>query len=127
MIKVAELFSDEDKTVKQRIDAKNELESLVFIFIIIFIFEYFLFSYTYSLRNQLKDQKGFFGELSLKEQSTITNAVENQIKWIDSNTDAKTDEFIKQKKQLERIVLQIMSTIHGYKPNNNRTQNHGEL
>lgn len=29
MIKVAELFSDEDKLVKQRIDAKNELESYV--------------------------------------------------------------------------------------------------
>ena len=29
MIKVAELFSDEDKVVKQRIDAKNDLESYV--------------------------------------------------------------------------------------------------
>lgn len=29
MIKVAELFSDEDKLVKQRIDAKSELESYV--------------------------------------------------------------------------------------------------
>ncbi|CAF4151853.1 unnamed protein product, partial [Rotaria magnacalcarata] len=110
MIKVAELFSDEDKLVKQRIEAKNDLES-----------------YTYLLRNQLINQKGYFQELSPKETSTIKNAVDNQIKWIDSNINAKTDEFKKQKKKLETIVLQIMSTIHGYKSNYNRTEYHGEL
>ncbi|CAF3479494.1 unnamed protein product [Rotaria socialis] len=110
MIKVAELFSDEDKLVKQRIEAKNDLES-----------------YTYLLRNQLINQKGYFQELSPKETSTIQNAVDNQIKWIDSNINAKTDEFKKQKKKLETIVLQIMSTIHGYKSNYNRTAYHGEL
>ncbi|CAF1010094.1 unnamed protein product [Rotaria sp. Silwood1] len=113
MIKVAELFSDEDKLVRQRIDAKNELES-----------------YTYSLRNQLKDPKTLFGELSSKEKSTITDAVENQIKWIDTNPNGKTDDFRKQKKQLERIVLQIMSKIHGYNSNKTRSQSsqyYGEL
>ena len=76
----------------------------------------------------MKDQKGHFQELTSTEKSTITNAVENQIKWIDSNTNAKVEEFKKQKQQLERTVLQIMSKIHGYKPNNNnRSQYHGEL
>ncbi|CAF1357562.1 unnamed protein product [Rotaria sordida] len=113
MIKVAELFTDEDKLVKQRIDAKNELES-----------------YTYSLRNQLNDPKTLFEELSSREKSTITNAIENQIKWIDNNPNGKTDDFKKQKKQLERIVLQIMSKIHGYNSNNTRSQSsqyYGEL
>lgn len=128
MIKVAELFSDEDKIVKQRIDAKNELESYVCLFFERFIFTFFSLSYTYALRNQIKDQKGHFQELTFTEISTITNAVEKQIKWIDSNANANADEFKKQKQQLERVVLQIMSKIHGYKSSNNtRSQYHGEL
>lgn len=88
----------------------------------------FLLRYTYSLRNQLRDQKGYFEELTFQEKSTITNAVENQIKWIDSNVNAKVEEFQKQKKQLERTVLQIMSKIHGYKPDNhNQSRYQGEL
>ncbi|CAF3088178.1 unnamed protein product [Rotaria sp. Silwood2] len=113
MIKVAELFADEDKIVKERINAKNELES-----------------YIYLLRNQLKDLKTFFEELLSKEKSIITNAIENQIKWIDTNPNVKVDQFRKQKKQLETIILQIMSKIHGYNVNNTRSQSsqyYGEL
>ncbi|CAF1000871.1 unnamed protein product [Adineta steineri] len=113
MVRVAEIFSEEDKVVARQINAKNELES-----------------YTYSIRTQLRDTNSLFNELSSKEKTTITDAVENQIKWLDTNPTVKIDEFIKRKKQLEAIVMQMLSRFEGHNSNNTRWQsssNEGEL
>ncbi|CAF1332853.1 unnamed protein product [Rotaria sordida] len=113
MIRVAEIFADEDKVVKERINAKNELES-----------------YTYTLRTQLRDEKSLFEELSSKEKTTIADAVEDQIKWLDANPAAKIDEYRKRKNQLEVIVMRIMSRFEGQNSNNTRSQSsayYGEL
>jgi hypothetical protein len=78
----------------------------------------------------LRDKKSLFEELSLKEKTTIVDAVEEQIKWIDANPAAKIDEFRKQKKQLEVIVMRIMSRFEGQNSNHNRSQSsayYGEL
>ncbi|CAF1161985.1 unnamed protein product, partial [Adineta steineri] len=113
MVRVAEIFSEEDKVVARQINAKHELES-----------------YTYSIRTQLRDTNSLFNELSSKEKTTITDAVENQIKWLDTNPTVKIDEFIKRKKQLEAIVMQMLSRFEGHNSNNTRWQsssNEGEL
>ncbi|CAF1456623.1 unnamed protein product [Adineta steineri] len=113
MVRVAEIFSEEDKVVARQINAKHELES-----------------YTYSIRTQLRDTNSLFNELSSKEKTTITDAVENQIKWLDTNPTVKIDEFIKRKKQLETIVTQMLSRFEGHNSNNTQWQsspNYGEL
>merc|ERR1712127_1154592 len=66
MIKDSEKFADEDAKVKERVEAKNELES-----------------YVYSLKNQLSDKEKLGGKLSDEEKETITNAVEEKIKWLE--------------------------------------------
>jgi len=95
MIKDAEKFADEDKKVKEKVEAKNELES-----------------YVYSLKNQLNDKEKLGGKLSEDEKETITNAVEEKIKWLESNSNAEVDEFKDQKKQLEEIVNPIMTKFY---------------
>jgi len=95
MIKDAEKFADEDKKVKEKVEAKNELES-----------------YVYSLKNQLNDKEKLGGKLSEEEKETITNAVEEKIKWLESNLNAEVDEFKDQKKQLEEIVNPIMTKFY---------------
>ena len=64
MIKDAEKFSDEDKKVKERVEAKNELES-----------------YAYSLKNQIGDKEKLGGKLSDDDKKTIESAVDEAIKW----------------------------------------------
>lgn len=95
MIKDAEKFADEDKKVKERVDAKNEIES-----------------YVYSLKNQVNDKEKLGAKLSEEEKETITNAVEEKIKWIESNPNAEVDELKEQKKELEEIVNPIMSKLY---------------
>jgi len=95
MIKDAEKFADEDKKLKERVEAKNELES-----------------YVYSLKNQLSDKEKLGGKLSEEEKTTITDAVEEKIKWLDAHASAETEEFKEQKKALEEIVNPIMTKLY---------------
>jgi len=95
MIKDAEKFADEDKKVKERVEAKNELES-----------------YVYSLKNQVNDKEKLGGKLSEDEKETITTAVEEKIKWLEANANAEVEDFKEQKKSLEEAVNPIMSKLY---------------
>jgi len=95
MIKDAEKFADEDKKVKEKVEAKNELES-----------------YVYSLKNQLSDKEKLGGKLSEDEKEKVQTAVEEKIKWLESNSDAEVDDYKEQKKQLEEIVNPIMTKFY---------------
>jgi len=95
MIKDSERFADEDKKVKERVEAKNELES-----------------YVYSLKNQLADKEKLGGKLAESEKETVTEAVEEKIKWLESHADAEVDELKEQKKALEDIVNPIVSKLY---------------
>jgi len=95
MIKDAEKFADEDKKVKEKVEAKNELES-----------------YVYSMKNQLNDKEKLGGKLSEDEKDTISKAIEEKIKWLESNSNADVDDFKQQKKELEEIVNPIMTKFY---------------
>ncbi|CAF4692571.1 unnamed protein product [Rotaria sp. Silwood1] len=96
MIKDSEKFADEDKKVKERVDAKNELES-----------------YAYSLKTQLNDKEKLGGKLSSDDKEKIEKAVEEQIKWLESNPAADVDELKEHKKELEEIVTPIITKLYG--------------
>lgn len=94
MINDAEKFSA-DKAVKEKVEAKNDLEGL-----------------TYNLKNQIDDKEKLGGKLRDEEKSTIENAVDEKIKWLDSNPDASVEEMKSQKKSLEEVVNPIISKIY---------------
>ena len=95
MINDAEKFAEEDKKVKERVEARNELES-----------------YAYSLKNQVGDKEKLGGKLSDEDKSTIEEAVEAAISWLESNADADVEELKQQKKDLEEKVQPIVSKIY---------------
>jgi len=94
MIKEAEVFADEDKKIKERVDARNELES-----------------YVYSLKNQMDDKEKLGGKLSEDEKEKIGAVVEEKMKWLE-NSDADAEELTKQKKAIEEIVQPIISKLY---------------
>ncbi|CAC5402102.1 HSPA5 [Mytilus coruscus] len=95
MINDAEKFADEDKQVKEKVEAKNDIES-----------------FTYNLKNQIGDKEKLGAKLSDDDKKTIETAVDEKIKWLDSNPDATTEELKEQKKALEEIVNPIISKIY---------------
>jgi len=95
MINDAEKFADDDKKVKEQVEARNELES-----------------YAYSLKNQIGDKEKLGGKVSDEEKKTIEEAVDEAIAWLDSNKNADTEELQQQKKQLESKVQPIVSKLY---------------
>lgn len=96
MVTDAERFADEDKKLKERIDARNELES-----------------YAYSLKNQIGDKEKLGGKLSDDDKEAIEKAVEEKIEWMESHQDAELEDFQAKKKELEEVVQPIISKLYG--------------
>jgi len=95
MVQDAEKFADEDKKVKEKVEARNELES-----------------FAYSLKNQIGDKDKLGGKLSSSEKDTIEKAVDEKIQWLEKNREASVEELKEQKKELEDIVQPIVGKLY---------------
>lgn len=113
MINDAEKYADDDKVLKERVEARNELES-----------------YAYSLKNQVGDNEKLGGKLSDEDKETITKAIDEQISWLESNQDADTEDFKEHKKTLEGIVQPIVGKLYegagGPPPEGGESEGEGE-
>ncbi|XP_039464487.1 endoplasmic reticulum chaperone BiP-like [Oreochromis aureus] len=96
MVNDAKRFAEEDKKLKKRIDAHNELEG-----------------YAYSLKNQIGNKEKLGGKLSDVDKESIEKAVEEKIKWLESHQDADLDDSQAKRKELEEVVQGIISKLYG--------------
>lgn len=95
MINDADKYAAEDAAMKEKVEAKNELES-----------------YAYSLKNQINDKEKLGAKLSDEDKESIETALDEKIKWLEANADADTEDFKAQKKELDEIVQPIMSKLY---------------
>merc|ERR1712226_276298 len=95
MIQDAEMFADEDKKLKERVESRNELES-----------------YAYSLKTQINDKEKLGAKISDEDKEAIETAVEAAISWLEENQEAEAEEFKAQKKELEDKVNPIISKLY---------------
>ncbi|XP_043095453.1 endoplasmic reticulum chaperone BiP-like [Puntigrus tetrazona] len=95
MVNEAERFAKEDKKLKERIDARNELES-----------------YAYSLKNQIGDKEKLGGTLSSDKKEAIEKAIKEKIEWLESHQDADLEDFQAMKMELVEVVHPIVSVLY---------------
>ncbi|VDK62893.1 unnamed protein product [Onchocerca ochengi] len=95
MINDAEKFADDDKKVKEQVEARNELES-----------------YAYSLKNQINDKEKLGGKLDDSDKKTIETALDDAISWLESHRDASVEELQEHKKELESKVQPIIGKLY---------------
>merc|ERR1712019_212457 len=84
----------EDDKQKERIAAKNGLESFIF-----------------NLKSSLNNEE-IKSKLSSEELSGAQSALEDALKWLDANQLAEKEEFEDKQKELERMSKPIMSKIY---------------
>jgi len=94
IVEDAEKYRADDEKVKQKVEAKNELET-----------------YSYSVRNSLNDPN-ISSKLSPEDKETIEKAVKEAVEWLDRNQMAELDEFKYHKDQLEKTVSPIMTKLY---------------
>jgi heat shock protein 5 len=96
MIADAEKFADEDKAVKERIDAKHAFQN-----------------YIYTMRNTIEDKDKLAEKLSEDDKSTIQDGLTEAEDWLNSNgEDADKDAIEEQMKELQSICDPIIATVY---------------
>merc|ERR1740125_50426 len=99
MIKEAEQFADEDKKVKERVDAKNGFDG-----------------YIHSMRGATEgsgDNKGLSEKMDSEEKEKIMDALKDGQSWLDSNPEADAEEIKEKQKEVEGICAPIVSKYYG--------------
>merc|ERR1712019_138979 len=95
MIKDAEMYADEDKKVRERVDAKNAFDG-----------------YLHSMRGAAEgsgENKGLSEKLDDDEKEQIMEALKDGQSWLDSNPEADAEEIKEKQKEVEGICAPIVS------------------
>merc|ERR1712110_871995 len=93
MIKDAEMFADEDKKVRERVDAKNAFDG-----------------YLHSMRSAAEgsgDNKGLSEKLDDDEKEQIMEALKDGQSWLDPNPEADADKLRRSRRKLRAFVRQL--------------------
>jgi len=92
MVREAEEYAEEDKKVKERIDARNGLES-----------------YLYNLKNTLDDdEKGVADKISAEDKKELQDLIDETLDWLDENPEAEKEDYDEKQKEVENIANPIM-------------------
>jgi len=96
MVREAEQYAEEDKNVKERIDARNGLES-----------------YVYNLKNQLEDdENGLAEKISSEDKKELQDMIDETLDWMEKNPEAEKDEYDAKQKEVENVANPIMRNMY---------------
>ncbi|XP_013380918.1 heat shock cognate 71 kDa protein [Lingula anatina] len=94
MVNEADQYKAEDEKQRNRIHAKNGLES-----------------YAFNMKSTVEDEK-LKDKISDSDRDTITNKCKEVIDWLDSNQLAEKEEFEDKQKELEKICNPIITKLY---------------
>merc|ERR1711939_1249859 len=95
----AEQFAEEDKKVKERVDAKNAFDG-----------------YMHSMKSAVEgsgENKGLSEKMDSDEKEKILDALKDGQSWLDSNPEAEAEEIKEKQKEIEGICAPIVSKYYG--------------
>ncbi|ORZ23613.1 heat shock 70 kDa protein [Absidia repens] len=95
MVREAEEFADEDRAVRERTEAKNQLEN-----------------YIYTLKSQLADDGALATKVSDDDKEAIEDAIKDKLDWLDETPNAEKEDFDEKREELESVVNPITSKLY---------------
>ncbi|KAH3756636.1 heat-shock protein 70 [Pelomyxa schiedti] len=96
MVQEAKDREEDDLLLKEKVDARNQLES-----------------YAYQIRNAVDDEEGVGGKISEDDKRKALYAVNEALDWLEVHHDPLKEESEEQYKALERVVQPIFSKYAG--------------
>ncbi|KAG2483308.1 hypothetical protein HYH03_017811 [Edaphochlamys debaryana] len=93
MVKEAEEFAEQDKAVKAKIDARNQLET-----------------YCYNMKSTVEDKMK--DKIDEDDKEKITAAVKEALEWLDENPDAEPEEYKDKLKEVEDVCNPIIAEVY---------------
>ncbi|CAM39660.1 putative glucose-regulated protein 78 [Leishmania braziliensis MHOM/BR/75/M2904] len=95
MVREAEEFEDEDRKVRERVEAKNSLESIA-----------------YSLRNQINDKDKLGEKLDADDKKAVEEAVKDALAFVDENPNADREDFEGAREKLQSVTNPIIQKVY---------------
>jgi len=95
MIRSAKEFEEEDKRLRETVEARNQLEGT-----------------TFSLLSQIDDEEKLGGKLSEEDKDTIREAAEEAQTWVQENPDAELEDYKEKLDELNDIVQPIVADLY---------------
>ena len=95
MLREAEQWAEQDKQVKEKVDARNNLEQ-----------------YCYSLKRQVEDEEQIGGKLRTDQKQSIHDIVNEKLDWLRDNEGTSAEELNSAKKDIEDIVNPIIAELY---------------
>ncbi|XP_068241374.1 heat shock 70 kDa protein cognate 4-like [Palaemon carinicauda] len=95
MVNEAERYKEEDDKQRERIEAKNRLESMC-----------------YSVKSAVSEPS-VADKLSAEEKKIVEQKAEETLRWVEANQLAEKDEYEYQMKELERVWRPLAGKVHG--------------
>lgn len=113
MVQEAEKYKNEDESQRERVSAKNSLESYCFNMKqtvedekACFFWEFPIWSCLISFAFQLKDK------ISEEDKKKIVDKCAETLSWLDSNQSAEKEEFEHHQKEIESVCSPIISKLY---------------
>merc|ERR1719213_246981 len=95
MVADAEKFADQDKELKEKIDAKHQLEN-----------------YIYQMRNTIEDKEKLADKIDESDKNSIAEALSEAGDWLSANDDADKDDYEEHLKDLQRVCDPIIAKVY---------------
>ena len=95
MISDSEKFAEEDKAIKEKIDAKNSLEN-----------------YIYQMKSSVEDKDKLAEKLEEEDKTTIKDAITDAQDWMNANGDGEKDDFEDKLKELQSTCDPIIAKVY---------------
>jgi len=110
LIKEAEKFAEEDRLMKERVEAKNGLEQ-----------------YAYTLKRQVEDKEQLGGKISDDDKQKILEVVDEKLAWLKESDEATTETLLAAKKEIEDIAQPIIAALYQKAGHTSEGHDDGEL
>jgi len=94
MVDEAEKYKEADEKLRERVSAKNGLESM-----------------TYSLKSSI-NQEPFASKIDHDDKSKLETAIKNTIQWLDTHPDSEKEDYEAKQKELEAVSGPIMTKLY---------------
>merc|ERR1719492_43913 len=96
MIRSAKEFEEEDKRMRETVEARNQLEGTAF-----------------SMLSQIEDEEKLGGQLSEDDKETIKEACDEATQWVTDNPDAELEDYKEKLQELNEIIKPIVEDLQG--------------
>jgi len=94
MVEEAEKYKDEDEKLREKVSAKNGLET-----------------FAYSLKNSI-NQEPLSSKIDPSDKNHLEEAIKKTIDWLDHNHEASKEDYEAKQKELEAVSTPIMTKLY---------------